>query len=47
MGLCTPFKTRKVPNLKKFKYDKDRGKIIQEKIRKVPVRGGNPISVLT
>jgi hypothetical protein len=33
--------------MKKFKYDKVTGRIVQEKIRKVSVMGGNPISVLT
>jgi hypothetical protein len=36
-----------VPNLKKFKYDKATSRIVHEKIRKVSVTGGNPISFLT
>jgi hypothetical protein len=35
LGLHTPYKPNKVPNLKKFKYDKVMGRIVQEKMRKV------------
>jgi hypothetical protein len=47
LGLCTPFRPSEVPNLNKFTYDKVSGKIVQEQVKKVPVTGGNPISVLT
>lgn len=47
LGLCTPFRPSEVPNLKKFTYDKVLGKIVQEKVKKLQVTLGNPISVLT
>jgi hypothetical protein len=47
LGLRTPYKPSKVANLKKFKYDKATGRIVQQQVRKVPVTGGNPLAVLT
>jgi len=30
LGICTPYKPNKVVNLKKFKFDKASGKIVQQ-----------------
>jgi hypothetical protein len=34
IGICTPLKTKKIPNIKKFTYDKAIGRIVQEKLKK-------------
>jgi hypothetical protein len=47
LGLCTPFRTNEVLNLKKFVCDKASGRIMQEQEEKVLVIGGNLISVIT
>jgi hypothetical protein len=33
-GISTPYKPNKVANLKKFKYEKTTGRIVQEQIMK-------------
>jgi hypothetical protein len=47
LGFRPLFKEIEVPNLNKFTYDKGLGKIVQEQVKKVPMMGGNPISVVT
>jgi len=46
LGLRTPCKPSKVENLKKYKYDKSTGRIVQWHMRKLLVMGGNPLWVL-
>jgi hypothetical protein len=46
LGLHTPYKPNKVENLKKFRFDKATNRIVQQ-TRKLPVTGGNPLSVVT
>jgi hypothetical protein len=47
LGIRTPFKPSKVANLKKFKYDKAMGRIVQQQVKQVSVTRGNPLSLLT
>jgi hypothetical protein len=46
LGLSTPYKPNKVANLKKFRYDKATGRIVQQQVKKVLVTGGNPLVVI-
>jgi hypothetical protein len=46
LGLHTPYKQSIVPNLKKFKHDKEIGRIMQQQVRKVSVTMGNPFSIV-
>jgi len=47
LGLHTPYKTSKVLNLKKFRFEKAIGRIVKQHTRKVPITGGNPLSIIT
>jgi hypothetical protein len=47
LGIHTPFKPSKVENLKKFKYDKAMGRIVQQQVKQVSFTRGNPLSLLT
>jgi hypothetical protein len=47
LGIWAPFQPSEVPNLRSFTYDNKSGKIVQEKVKKVPTTQGMSISVLT
>jgi hypothetical protein len=47
LGLFTPYKPRKVVNLKKFKYDRTTRRIVKQHIMHLPGIRGTPLAVLT
>ena len=46
LGHHTPHKPSKIPNLKKFKYEKFTGRIVQQEVWNIPVTWGNSLSML-
>jgi hypothetical protein len=47
LGLHTPYNLNKVEDLKKFQFDKDIRRIVQQQNIKLPVTRGNPLFVVT
>jgi hypothetical protein len=47
LGPWEPFRPTEVLDLRSFTYDSKTGRIVQERVKKVPVTEGAPISVVT